>query len=108
MVASTVGEVGGFTARFMVVRSKTTTEALPFPTNKVLPSALTSSPSGPDIGLMPLPREAQHWAPGNPPKWWLAPKPWLRWKVGPPSQDKSVLHPNRVKLPNEEMMGGMM
>src|SRR5271167_5244586 len=78
MVASTMGGVGGFMARFMVLRSKTTTEELPFPLNRILPSGVTSSPSGPDIGFTPLEREAQHWAPGNPPKLPLAPKPEAR------------------------------
>src|ERR1039458_2101010 len=68
IAATTVGGVGGFVVRLIVVKSKTTTEELPFATNKVLPSALTSRPSGPDIGFTPLAREAQHCAPGNPPK----------------------------------------
>src|SRR5215472_16368426 len=50
-----------------VVRSKTTTELLPLPINRVLPSAVMASPSGADRGLTPLAREAQHCAPGNPP-----------------------------------------
>src|ERR1039457_2671574 len=107
MSASTVGGVE--LLRFIVVKSNTTTEELPLPTNKVLPSALTSRPSGPDIGFTPLPREAQHCAPGNAPKLWLAPKPVMRWNVGPGgvAVDMSVLHPWRVKFPNTSMIGGM-
>src|SRR5271166_179179 len=101
MVASTMGGVGGFMAKFMVLRSKTTTEELPFPVNRIFPSGVTSSPSGPDIGFTPLEREAQHWAPGNPPKLPLAPKPEARWKGG-------FLHPKRVKLPRTETIGGIL
>src|SRR5579863_543173 len=108
MVASTVGGVGGFWVRSIVLRSNTTTPAFPIAVNRVFPSGVTSSPSGPDIGLTPLAREAQHCAPGNPPKWWLAPKPEIRWKVGPPTPDKSVLHPNLVKLPTTSTVGGIM
>src|SRR5271167_4837942 len=78
MVASTMGGVGGFLVKSIVLRSKTTTEELPFPENRTMPLGVTSSPSGPDIGLTPLPREAQHCAPGNPPKLPLAPKPEAR------------------------------
>ena len=80
MVANTLGGVGGFADKFMVLRSKTTTEALPFAVNKIFPSGVTSSPSGPDIGFTPLALEAQHCAPGNPPKRPLAPNPETRWK----------------------------
>src|ERR1039457_4640176 len=83
MSASTVGGVE--LLRFIVVKSNTTTEELP------------------------LPREAQHCAPGNAPKLWLAPKPVMRWNVGPGgvAVDMSVLHPWRVKFPNTSMIGGM-
>src|SRR5580658_6257620 len=93
MVASTVGGVA--------VKSKTATLALPTAVNKVLPSGVTSSPSGPDIGFTPLPREAQHCAPGNPPKLPLAPKPDARW-------NGAFLHPKRVKFPKTEISGGML
>src|SRR5579862_2526174 len=101
MSATTVGWVGGVALRSIVVRSKTNTDALPFATNSVLPSSLTSSPSGPDIGLTPFPLEAQHCAPGNPPNFPFAPKPLTRWKGG-------VRHPKRVKLPKTVTMGGML
>src|ERR1700756_4042460 len=101
MSANTVGGVGGFLVRSMVLRSKTTTDALPLAVNRIFPSGVTSSPSGPDIGLMPLAREAQHCAPGKPPKLPFAPKPVSRWKGG-------FRHPYRVKLPKEEMRGGML
>src|SRR5271163_2673868 len=107
MSAITLGGVGGFVVRFIVVKSQTTTEALPFPLNRNLPSGDAVSPSGPDMGFTPLPREAQHCAPGNPPKLPLAPKPVIRWNVGPPSQDRSVRHPYLVKLPNTSTMGGI-
>src|SRR5215471_8756496 len=93
MVAITVG-IG------WVVRSKTTTLLLPLATNRVLPSAVIASPSGADRGFTPLARAAQHWAPGNPPKSWLAPKPG--------SEKVPVLQPNRVKLPLASSMGGIM
>src|SRR5713101_2290992 len=85
---------GGF-----VVRSKTTTVLLALPTNIVWPSAVTTIPHGQDKGFTPLPREAQHCAPVNPPKSWLAPNP-VRWKL-------NVLHPNLVKFPRAETRGGM-
>src|SRR6266849_10365137 len=91
---------GGF-----VVRSKTTTVLLAFPTNMVWPSAVTTIPHGHDKGFTPLPREAQHWAPVNPPKRWLGPNPgsWNGCVSG-----MFVLHPNRVKLPRTETRGGMI
>ena len=64
----TVGTVGGLWVRSIVVISKTTTELLPFPIKRVLPSAVITSPSGADRGFTPFARAAQHWAPGNPPR----------------------------------------
>src|SRR6266852_769423 len=87
--------VGGF-----VVRSKTTTVLLAFPTNMVWPSAVTTIPHGHDKGLTPLPREAQHWAPVNPPNRPLGPNPGS-WKF-------IVLQPNLVKFPRTETKGGMV
>src|SRR5215831_6188543 len=87
--------LGGF-----VVRSKTTTALLPLATNRVFPSAVIASPSGADNGFTPLARAAQHWAPGNPPKRPLAPKPGI--------ENVLVRQPNLVKLPSAETMGGMM
>src|SRR5215469_2129400 len=52
----------------LVVRSKTTTVLLAFPTNIVFPSAVTTIPQGHDSGFTPLARAAQHCAPVNPPK----------------------------------------
>ena len=69
-VAKSAITVGGF-----LVRSNTTREALPLPTNKVFPSGVTRSPLGPESGFTPLAREAQHCAPGNPPKLPFGPKP---------------------------------
>src|SRR5713101_3885493 len=86
---------GGF-----VVKSKTTTVLLALPTNMVLPSAVTTIPQGQDKGFTPLPREAQHWAPVNPPKRPLGPNPGS-WKL-------IVLHPNRVKFPSTETVGEMV
>src|SRR6266852_3512133 len=105
MLAMTVGPTGGFLVRSIVVRSKTTTVLLAFPTNMVWPSAVTTIPHGHDKGFTPFPRDAQHWAPVNPPKRWLAPNPgsWNGCVSG-----MFVLHPNRVKLPRTETRGGMM
>ena len=80
----------------LAVRSNATTEALPLPTNNVFPSGVTSSPSGPEIGLTPLAREAQHCAPGNPPKAPCAPNPGK--KVEKESKNPGFLHPNRVNM----------
>src|SRR5215469_11322593 len=44
----------------LVVRSNATTDALPLPTNSVFPSGVTRSPLGPERGLTPFAREAQH------------------------------------------------
>src|SRR5208282_1639646 len=93
---------GGF-----VVRSKTTTLELPFPTYRVLPSAVTTTPLGPDIGFTPWPRAAQHWAPVNPPKLPLGPKPEDRPK-GSVVPGTAVLQPNRVKFPFTPRIGGMI
>src|ERR1700730_7386127 len=59
----------------VLVRSNTPTEALPLPMNNVFPSGVTRSPLGPESGLTPLAREAQHCAPGNPPNEPFGPKP---------------------------------
>src|SRR6266849_5331375 len=101
MVAMTVGGFVGV----LLVRSKTSTLLLPFATKSVMPSAVIASPSGADRGFTPFARAAQHWAPGNPPKRWLAPNPGMP-KVTPPGI--AVLHPNRVKLPRAVSKGGMM
>src|SRR5579871_5022118 len=83
-----------------VVRSNTATALLPLPTNRVLPSAVTTSPSGADKGFTPLEREAQHWAPGNPPNSPLAPNPGM--------EKLPVRQPKRVKFPSAETIGGMV
>src|SRR5882724_6950178 len=80
---------GGF-----VVRSNATTEELPLPTNRVLPSGVSCSPSGPESGFTPLARAAQHCAPGNPPKPPWAPNPGK--KVENESKKPAFLQPNRV------------
>src|SRR5215470_7311502 len=87
--------LGGF-----VVRSNTTTVLLPFPINRVLPSAVMASPSGADRGFTPFARAAQHWAPGNPPKRPFGPKPGI--------ENEPVLQPNLVKFPNAERSGGIV
>src|SRR5215831_2178353 len=86
--------LGGF-----VVRSKTTTALLPLATNRVFPSAVIAPPLGADKGFTPLARAAQHWAPGNPPKRPLAPKPGI--------ENVPVLQPKRVKFPRAETVGGI-
>jgi len=58
-----------------VVRSNTTTEELPLPTNNVFPSGVTRSPLGAESGFTPFARDAQHCAPGNPPKEPFGPNP---------------------------------
>src|SRR5579859_72215 len=89
-VGKAASTVGG-----LVVRSNATREALPLPTNKVFPSGDTSKPSGPEIGLTPFAREAQHCAPGKPPKFPLSPKPG---NLFPNVEKKSTfLQPNRVR-----------
>src|ERR1700687_1115362 len=80
---------GGF-----VVKSKTTTVLLAFPTNMVWPSAVITIPHGHDRGVPPLPRAAQHSAPVNPPKRPLWPNPGI-WKG-------AFLQLKRVKLPSAE------
>src|SRR5579864_8667507 len=99
--AITVGPTGRLApgVKVVVVRSKATTLAEPFPTNRVLLSGLNTSPSGAESGLTPLARAAQHWAPGKPPKRPLAPKPGI-WKV-------SVRQPKRVQLPVPVTIDGM-
>ncbi len=86
-----VGGVTGLVLRFIEVRSKTITFELPLPTKRTLPSGVVVLPSGPDIGFTPLAREAQHWAPGNPPRLPLGPKPVFRWNLEPLAQVTSVL-----------------
>src|SRR5579864_3725194 len=98
----TVGPGGSVVAiglKVVVLRSKATTLALPFPTNKVLLSGLKTSPSGAESGFTPLARAAQHCAPGKPPNRPLAPNPGM-WKA-------SVRHPKRVQLPNPVTRGGI-
>src|SRR5579864_816595 len=103
MVAMTVG--------IAVVRSKTTTELLALAVNRVLPSAVTISPSGPDRGFTPLARAAQHCAPGNPPNNPFGPNP-------PGSVKGALRQPNLVNegttgpplklvVPEALTMGGM-
>src|SRR5580658_6399977 len=107
MVARMVGGVGGFVFSFIVVRSKTITFELPLPTKSTLPSAVVVLPSGPDIGFTPFAREAQHWAPGNPPRLPLGPKPVFRWNLEPFAQVISVLQAYLTKLPNTSAVGGI-
>src|ERR1700686_739235 len=98
----TVGPGGRLVAlvlKVVVVRSKATTLALPFPTKRVLLSGLKASPSGAESGFTPLERAAQHCAPGKPPKRSLAPKVGM-WKV-------SVRQPKRVQFPDSVTMGGI-
>jgi len=92
---------------FIELMSKTITLELPLPTNRTLPSAVVEFPSGPGHGFTPLPREAQHCAPGKPPRLPLAPKPVFKWKVGPPSQARLVLQAYLTKLPNTSTVGGI-
>jgi len=73
-----------------VVKSKTTTLLLPFPTKRVFPSGVIASPSGADSGLIPFARAPQHCAPGNPPNKWFAPNVGMV-NVTPPGI--AVLHP---------------
>src|ERR1700676_737097 len=97
----TVGPGGRLVAlvlKVVVVRSKATTLALPFPTNRVLLSGLKASPSGAESGLTPLARAAQHCAPGKPPNRPLAPKAGM-WKF-------RVRQPKRVQLPDSVTIGG--
>src|SRR6516162_8556616 len=70
-----VGKAAITSGEGVAVRSNATTEALPLPTNSVFPSGVACNLSGPESGLTPLAREAQHCAPGNPPKKPLGPKP---------------------------------
>src|SRR5271166_1528564 len=108
IVARTVGGVNGLVPRFIELMSKTMTLELPLPTKRTLPSAVVVLPSGPDIGFTPLAREAQHWAPGNPPRLPLGPKPVFRWNLGPFAQVISVLQAYLTKLPNTSTVGGMI
>jgi len=85
--------------KVVVVRSKATTLALPFPTKRVLLSGLKASPSGAESGLTPLARAAQHCAPGKPPNRPLAPKVGM-WKF-------RVRQPKRVQLPDSVTIGGI-
>src|ERR1700739_1471987 len=68
-------EKSAITTGGVFVRSNTTTDALPLPTNSVFPSGVTTSPFGPERGFTPFARDAQHCAPGNPPKEPFGPKP---------------------------------
>src|SRR5215510_3678684 len=92
---------GGF-----VVRSNTTTVLLAFPTNIVLPSAVTMTPHGHDSGFTPLALAAQHCAPVNPPNRPLGPNPG--------SEKPIVRQPNLVnageppKVPASDTNGGMI
>src|ERR1700757_2379620 len=89
-----VGKAARTTGGFCV-RSNATSEALPLPTNSVFPSGVTTSPLGPERGLTPLARDAQHCAPGKPPKFPLSPKPG---NLLPKVEKKSTfLQPNRVR-----------
>src|SRR5580693_6737691 len=108
MVARIVGGVGGLVFSFIVVRSKTITFELPLPTKRTLPSAVVALPSGPDIGFTPLAREAQHWAPGKPPRLPLGPNPVFKWNLEPLAQVISVLQAYLTKLPNTSAVGGII
>src|SRR5271154_6239486 len=108
MVARIFGGVGGVVFSFIEVRSKTITLELPLPTKRTLPSGVVVLPSGPDIGFTPLARAAQHWAPGNPPRLPLGPKPVFRWNREPFAQVISVLQAYRTKLPNTSAVGGII
>src|SRR6202521_2292545 len=88
-VAKSAITVGG-----VLVRSNATTEALPLPMNNVFPSGVTRSPFGPDSGLTPLARDAQHCAPGNPPKEPFGPKPGNA--LPKFAKNGAFLQPNRV------------
>src|ERR1700739_2282875 len=91
-VGKSASTVGG-----LVVRSNMTREALPLPTTSVFPSGVTSNPSGPEMGMTPFAREAQHCAPGNPPKLPLSPNPG---NLFPKAAKKFLfLQPNRVRPP---------
>src|SRR5262249_55133135 len=102
-----VGITAITTGTGFTVRSKTTTVLLAFPTNIVLPSAVTMIPHGHDSGFTPLALAAQHCAPVKPPNRPLGPNPGI--------EKPMVRQPNLVnagtgpgKVPASDTSGGIM